>query len=87
MHKKKKVNLICNCPQLIEITFKDPVPIAKKTQYFTITKINCLTTFKEIITAYSENLMKCINTLCSENYKLLIVKAGGTFSYQRSLKA
>jgi hypothetical protein len=34
--------------------------------------------FKEIIPLYSENHMKHINTLCSQNAELLIVKAGGS---------
>jgi hypothetical protein len=33
--------------------------------------------FREIITVYSENNMKCINTLCGQKAELLIVKAGG----------
>jgi hypothetical protein len=43
---------------------------AKKTQHFTITKINWLTLFKEIIAVYSENHTKHINTLCAkmQNY-------------------
>jgi hypothetical protein len=39
-----------------------PVRTAKKTAYFTITKINRLTLFKEIIAVYSENHNKPINT-------------------------
>jgi hypothetical protein len=54
---------------------------SKKTQPVTITKINWLMLFKEIIPVYSENHMKPINTLCGQNTELLIVKAGGTYSY------
>jgi hypothetical protein len=45
-------------PKLVEIIFKNSVRTAKKTQLFTITKINWLTLFKEIITVYSENYTK-----------------------------
>jgi hypothetical protein len=50
----------------------------KKTQLFTITKINWLTLFKEIIAIYSKNQTKSINTVCGQNAESLIVKAGGT---------
>jgi hypothetical protein len=43
--------------------FKNPVRTSKKTQHFTITKINWLMLFKEIIAVYSENNTKPINTL------------------------
>jgi hypothetical protein len=35
--------------------FKDSVRTAKKAQHLTVTKINRLTLFKEIIAVYSEN--------------------------------
>jgi hypothetical protein len=37
--------------------------------------------FKEMIEVYSENSMKPINTVCEQNAKLLIIKAGGPHSY------
>jgi hypothetical protein len=37
---------------------KNSVRTAKKTQHFTITKINWLTLFREIIAVYCENYMK-----------------------------
>jgi uracil DNA glycosylase len=43
------------------------VRTAKKSQHFTITKINWLTLFKEIIAVYSENHTKHINALCGQN--------------------
>jgi hypothetical protein len=49
-------------PKLVYIIFKNSVRTAKKTPYFTITKINCLTLFKEIIVVYSGNHTKHINT-------------------------
>jgi hypothetical protein len=45
--------------------FNNSVRTAKKTQHFTITKINWLTLFKEIIAVYSEKHTKPINTKCS----------------------
>jgi hypothetical protein len=46
--------------------FNNSVRTAKKTQHFTITKINWLTLFKEIIAVYSENRTKPMNTLCGQ---------------------
>jgi hypothetical protein len=68
-------------PKLVLILFKHSVRTAKKTLHFTITKINWLTLFKEIISVYTYNHMKPINRLCGYNAGLLIVKAGGTYSY------
>jgi hypothetical protein len=45
--------------------FKNSAHTSKRTPNFTITKINCLTLFKEIIDVYSENHAKLINTKCS----------------------
>jgi hypothetical protein len=45
--------------------FKNPVRTSKRTPHFTVTKINWLTVFKEIITVYSNNHAKPINTKCS----------------------
>jgi len=42
--------------------FKNSVRTSKRTPYFTITKINWLMLFKEIIAVYSENHNKPINT-------------------------
>jgi hypothetical protein len=44
---------------------KKSVHTSKRTPHFTITKINWLMPFKEIITVYSENHAKPINTKCS----------------------
>jgi hypothetical protein len=48
-------------PKLVHVIFKNSVRTAKKTQHFTITKINRLTLFKEIIAVYSENHTEHIN--------------------------
>jgi hypothetical protein len=62
------------------------VRTAKKTRHFSITKINWLTLFKEIIAVYSENHTKHINRLCGQNVEILIVKEVGTCSYHWTLK-
>jgi hypothetical protein len=43
-------------------TIKNSVRTAKKTQHFTVTKINWLTLFKVIIAVYCENHMTHMNT-------------------------
>jgi hypothetical protein len=48
-----------------------------------MTTIIWLMLFKEIITVYSENHTKPINTLCEQNEELVI--AGGTYSYHGAL--
>jgi recombinational DNA repair protein (RecF pathway) len=53
-------------PKLIWIIFKNSVRTAKKTQLFTITKINWLTLFKEIIAVYCKS-----NHAHKMNYLLL----------------
>jgi hypothetical protein len=45
--------------------FKNSARTSKRTRHFTITSINFLTLFKEIIAVYSENHAKPINTKCS----------------------
>jgi hypothetical protein len=42
--------------------FKNPVRTSKRTPYFTITKINWLTLFKEVIDVYTGKHLKSINT-------------------------
>jgi hypothetical protein len=59
----------------VKLVFKNSVRTAKKTQHFTISKINWLTLFKEMIAVYTENQTK------PKNAALLIVEAGGTFFY------
>jgi hypothetical protein len=51
-------------PKLVQIIFKNPVRATKKTPHFTITKIDWLTLFKEIIAVYSETHMNPRNTKC-----------------------
>jgi hypothetical protein len=63
------------------VKINNSVRTATKTQHFTIPKINWLTLFEEIIAVYSENHTKQI-----KNAELLIVKAGGTYSYHWALK-
>jgi hypothetical protein len=45
--------------------FKNSVRTSKRTPHFTITKINWLTLFKEIIAVYNENHTKPISTKCN----------------------
>jgi hypothetical protein len=49
-------------PKLFLITFKNSVRTSKRTQRFTITTINLLALFKEIISVYTENYTKPTNT-------------------------
>jgi hypothetical protein len=68
--------------KLVLKIFKHSVRTSKRTQRFTITKINWLTLFKEIIAIYSENHMNAIKTLLSvQKAELLIIKSGGTYSH------
>jgi hypothetical protein len=51
--------------KLVYILFKNLDRTSKRTPNFTITKINWLMLFEEIIAVYSENHAKPINTKCS----------------------
>jgi hypothetical protein len=42
---------------------------------------NCLMLFADIISIYSGNHTKHVNTLCGQNAVLLNVKVSGTYSY------
>jgi hypothetical protein len=57
--------------------FKNSVRTSKRTPHFTVTKINWLTLFKEIIACYSENHKKPI----IQNALLVIIKTGGAYIY------
>jgi hypothetical protein len=72
-----KLNLYPLKPKLTYFSFL--IRTAKKTQRVTITKINRLMLFKEIIDVYSENRTEHKQT--DQNVELLNVKVGGTFSY------
>jgi hypothetical protein len=54
----------------VYIIFKNSAHTSKRTPHFTITKINWLTLFKEIITVYSVNHTEPIHTKC-KSYRLL----------------
>jgi uracil DNA glycosylase len=56
--------------------FKNSVRTTKKTERNSMTTINWLILFKEIITVYTENNMKPINMLSGQNAELLIFEAG-----------
>jgi hypothetical protein len=51
--------------KLVKMFYKNPVRTAKKPQHLTITKLNRLTLFKEMIAVYSENRTKLINMFCA----------------------
>jgi hypothetical protein len=51
--------------KVVYILFKNSVRTSKRTPNFTVTKINWLMLFKEIIAVCSENHAKPINTKCS----------------------
>jgi hypothetical protein len=50
-------------PKLSNVIFYSSVRTPKKTQHLTVTEINRLTLFKEIIAVYSENRTKPIKPL------------------------
>jgi hypothetical protein len=61
--------------------FKNSVRTSKRTPHFTITKINWLTLFKEVIGVYIETQTRPVH-----NAQLLAFKAGGTDTSHLSLK-
>jgi membrane protein insertase Oxa1/YidC/SpoIIIJ len=61
---------------------KNSVRTSKRTPHFTITKINWLTLFKEIIAVYTENNTKPVNTNCS----VTIVKSSRAYNWLWPLK-
>jgi hypothetical protein len=73
-------------PKLVLIIFKYSVRTSKRTPNVTITKLNWLMVFKEIIAVYYEKYFKPIYTLCGQNSELFIVKLGNTYSYHKVLK-
>jgi hypothetical protein len=68
--------------QFVYIIFKNSVRTAKKTPHFTVTKINRLTLFTEIIAVYAKNRSK----YTIQNAASLIVKLDGTQSYHWTLR-
>jgi hypothetical protein len=59
-------------PKLVEIIYKNSVRTSKRTPHFTITEINWVMLFKEIIAVYSENYTKSKNTFCGQNADLTV---------------
>jgi hypothetical protein len=57
-------------------------PANKKLHY----SINWSPLFNEMIAVYCDYNTKPTNTLCGYTAELLVVKANGTYSYQRALK-
>jgi hypothetical protein len=66
--------------------FKNSVRTSKRTPHFTITKINWLTLFKEMIAVYSGNHKKSLNALCGQNSELLVSETSGTRIYHLDLR-
>jgi hypothetical protein len=62
--------------------FKNSARTSKRTPHFTITAINWLTPFKEIIAVCSGNNTKPINT----KRRLLTAEGDGTYRYHSALK-
>jgi hypothetical protein len=62
--------------------FKNPVRTSKRTPPVTITSINLLTLFKEIIAVYTQNHTQAINTY---KMQLLTIKVAGIYSYHSAL--
>jgi hypothetical protein len=73
-------------PKLVKLIFKNSASTSKKYNKVSITKINWLTLFREIIVVNSENHTKPINTPGGQNAELLIVKASDSYSYHWVLK-
>jgi hypothetical protein len=74
--------------KLFEIIFKDSVRTSKWTPDFTVTKINWLTLFKEIIAVYIESNTKPINTkwtfkYCYVAYNFNLTEDCDTFAESR----
>jgi hypothetical protein len=67
--------------KLVQMLFKNSVRTSKRTPHFTITKINWLMLFKEIITVYSDCESHTNPRKKKQNGQLLIVKAGGMYKY------
>jgi hypothetical protein len=59
--------------------FKNSVRTSKRTPHFSITNINWLMLFKEIIAVYTDNHTKGINR--PKNATLQILKIAGTHTY------
>jgi hypothetical protein len=61
---------------------KNSVRTSKRTPHFTITNVNWLTVFKEIIAVYSDNRTKPID----KNADLVTTKGAGIYCYHSALK-
>jgi hypothetical protein len=68
---------VCLKSTIVFKILKDSVRTSKRTQHFTITKINWLTLFKEITAVYTENRMESININCRDTG----YKAGEVYIY------
>jgi hypothetical protein len=71
--------------KILQIVFKNPVRTSKKTQHVTITKINWLMLFKEIIAVIMRNIR--IPQIHYVKMQLFIIKTGGTYCDHGALKS
>jgi hypothetical protein len=69
-------------PKLVWIVLKNSARASKRTPHFTITAIDLLTMFKEMIPVYAENNTKPTNT----ERDVMTGKADGIYSYLLALK-
>jgi hypothetical protein len=65
-------------PKRVQIIFQNPARTSKRT-HFTITKINSLSLFKEIIAVYTENISAIISLNSVNLLIFLMVKCGVLF--------
>jgi hypothetical protein len=70
----------------IYVMFKVSVLTSKKIQHVSVTKINWLMLFTEIIAVYSDNNTKHVSTLRGKNAVLLITKTGGIYKCHEVLE-
>jgi hypothetical protein len=70
-----QVAVNCLKPQLVKIIFKEPVRTSKRT-HFTITRLNWVMLFKEIMAFYSEKYKKLI-----QKYSVRDCQDSWTYNY------
>jgi hypothetical protein len=64
----------------IRMLYKNSVGTSQQTHHASMTTVNRLMLFTEVIAVYCENHMENINTLCGQNAELFIGKTGGIYS-------
>jgi hypothetical protein len=74
----RTVVIACIRAYLPPLRYNSKTRTSEKTNCISITQTNRLMLLREIITVYSENLTKPMNTLCGQNVEFMNVKAVGT---------